>query len=418
MFAIVCGERQYSLRILYVTQHFPPETGAAQARAYNMSTHLIRFGHEVTVLTGFPNYPTGIIPAEYRGRKFMRETIDGVDVVRTFLVPDTKKNSPVRILNYSSFMVSSIMRGSFLARPDLVFATVPPLPVGLSGYLLSRRYRVPFVLEMRDLWVDFAGILGEIRQRSVLNFAKRLEAFLLRRADRIIVVTQGYKERLVDSGIPADKIGVVTNGTDPNVFRPGPKQNWVRDEFGLTGKFVVTYAGNLGLAQQVDTLILAAKEFQLDPRVHFLVIGEGVERAKLQAMANRLGLSNVTFVPQQPRNRVVDFLSASDALVVILRNNPLFHITIPSKVFDYLAMGRPILIGVDGEARRIVEQAGAGVYFDPDDPRHLAKLIRELADDPERASNYGRNGRAAAVEIYNSTKRARQLELNLRACVR
>lgn len=382
-----------------------------------MSSYLARFGHEVTVITGFPNYPTGIIPVEYRGRRFMRETVDGVEVVRTFIVPDTKKNAFVRISNYLSFMMSSVLRGSFLSRPDLVFATVPPLPVGLAGYLLSRRYRVPFVFEMRDLWVEFASILGEVRQTRMLNYARRLEHFLLEKADRVVVVTQGYKDHLIHRGISADKIGVVTNGVDPDVFKPGPKQNWVREEYHLADKFVVTYAGNMGLAQQVDTLVKAAKKLQTDPRIKFFLIGEGVERPKLQTLAENMGLENVIFVPQQPRDRVVDFLSASDALVVILRNDPLFHITIPSKVFDCLAMGRPILIGVDGEARRIVEEAGAGLYFSPDDPELLARLIKKLADDPEMAWKYGRNGRKAAIEIYNSDERARQLEQNLRACL-
>lgn len=405
------------MKILYVTQHFPPETGAAQGRAYNMSTYLTRFGHEVTVLTGFPNYPTGVVPPEYRGRKFMRETLDGVNVVRTFLVPDTKKNALVRVSNYTSFMISSVLRGVFLPKPDLVFATVPPLPVGVSGYVLSRRFHVPFVLEMRDLWVDFAGVLGEVRQPRLLDYAKRVERFLLEKAKRVVVVTHGYKEWLVRTGLPAGKIGVVTNGVDPDVFQPGPKQNWVRDELGLENKFVVTYAGNMGLAQQLDTVIRAAKELEADPRIRFLLVGEGVERSRLQALAHELRLTNVTFVPQQPKNRVIDFLSASDALVVILKNEPLFRITIPSKLFDCMAIGRPILVGVDGEARRIVEEAGAGLFFNPDDPTHLARAVKYFVEHPESAAICGCNARKAAVEAYNSAARARQLEEHLRACL-
>ncbi len=389
------------LRILYVTQHFPPETGAAQGRAFDLSRLLTARGRDVTVLTGLPNYPTGKIPEEYKGKLTFRETRDGINVIRSYLVADTKSSARVRIANYLSFMMSATAVGSVQHRPDVIYATIPQIFVGLAGYMLSRRFRTRFVLEVRDLWVDFAEMLGELTNPKLLAAARRLERFLYRSADELVVVTEGYKEHLTRSGLDPSRIHVVPNGIDPSHFVPSPKDNWVREKYGLDGKFVVSYAGNLGLAQNLKTVLDAAALLHEDGDVHFLLIGEGAERKALMDQATNHRLENVTFVEQQSREDIQTFMSASDALLVILKNHPLFHMTIPSKLFDSMAMQRPILAGVDGEVRKIVEIARSGLYFDSDSAVELVRRIGQMKNDAAACIEMGENGRRAVTTKYN-----------------
>lgn len=402
------------MRILYVSQHFPPETGAAQGRAYDFARLLVTRGHDVTVLTGMPNYPTGIIPPEYRGKLVVRESLDGIKVIRTFLIPDTKKNAAVRLGNYLSFFMSSTLYGCFQGKPDVVYATVPQLFVGLAGFLLAKRFRSRFALEVRDLWVDFAEMLGEIHNPTVLQAARRLETFLYRRADPIIVVTKGYKDVIASRIGRSNRIHVIPNGVDPSMLQPQPKTNWIRDRYSAHDKFVVAYAGNVGLAQNIQTIIDAGEMLRDRPDVLFLIIGEGADRKRLKEYAESKRISNVIFVEQQTRRQVQEFLAAADALIVILKDHPLFRVTIPSKLFDYMAMERPILAGVDGEVRRIVEEANAGIYFDSEDPSALVQAILQLRSNPAIADNYGRNGREYVLRHYNRVKMVESLEQALR----
>ncbi len=397
------------MHILYITQHFPPETGAAQGRAHEMARNLVNLGNQVTVLTGFPNYPDGIIPDEYKGKLYQQEEIDGINVVRTFLIPDTKSSKIIRILNYFSFMLSAIIGGLFIKKVDIVYASTPPLPVGVVGYVLSKVYNSKFALEIRDLWVDNAIELGQLKNKFAIKMVRNLESFLNREADKIIVVTEGFKKHLWKKGIKSDKIEVITNGFDEEVFKPGLRDNWVRKKYNLKEKFVIMYAGNMGTAQGLDFIIETAIKTRDHKNILYYLIGAGVKKESLMATVEERKLENVRFMDNQPKEVIGDFLAAADVLLISLKDLPIFEITIPSKVFDYMAMGRPILIGVSGEARRIVEEAKAGLYFTPGKAEEFKEAVFKLYHRPELRKEMGGKAREYAVENFSRQQLARKL---------
>lgn len=401
------------MKILYVTQHFPPETGAAQSRAYETAKQLVKLGNEVTVITGFPNYPTGIIPDEYRKKLFQTEIIDGIKVKRTFIIPDTKVSTKRRLANYLSFMISSIFRGLYFSKYDIVYATSPQLFVGISGYILSKLHRSKFVFEVRDLWVDFAYELGQLKSKRILKIAKRIEGFLYKKADLIVTVTNGYRDRLISKGIDARKIKVITNGVDTLYYQPKDNNDSLRIEYNLVDKFVVLFAGNVGGAQGLDVVVQAANILKDDSDIIFMIIGDGVEKQRLIKISEEKKLKNIKFVENQPQDKIVDFHNMADASLVSLKKFDLFNITIPSKTFDTLAVGKPVLIGVDGEARNIIEEAEAGLFFEPENASQLAQHVVRLKDNKNLCKTMGKNARNAAVNKYQRHILVSRLELCL-----
>jgi hypothetical protein len=397
------------MHILYISQHFPPETGAAQGRAYEMSKNLSELGNQVTVITGMPNYPEGKIYQDYQGKLFHKENIDGVRVIRTFLVPDHKKGALIRILNYLSFLISSILGGLFVKDVDLVYASSPQLFVGLSGYILSLIHRAEFVLEIRDLWVDFAVHLGQLKNKFLIKSAKILENFLYKRADQIITVTNGFKEKIAADGINENKIDVVTNGIDTNHFCPLAVDKDIMDIEAIADKFVIMYAGNIGTAQGLDVMLKAAEKTKDLKDIHYVLIGTGVKEDDLKKYKEDQGLNNVSFLGTKSKNEIVDYLCAADILLITLRDLPFFDITIPSKVFDYMATGKPLLIGVKGEAREIVEKAGAGSYFEPENSEQLVEEIVNYYQGEYDLEKISENAREFAVNNFSRQELAQKL---------
>ncbi|KKI89240.1 hypothetical protein WQ54_27145 [Bacillus sp. SA1-12] len=356
------------MKIVYITQHFPPEIGAAQGRAYDMSKNLSILGHDLLVLTSFPN-------SSSTNKLFKKETINDLKVYRSFRIKDTKTSSIRRLANYLSFMISSTFSGLLAKKPDIIYATSPQLFQGVTGYLLSRIHRAKFVFEVRDLWVDFAELLGQFNNKKLLNLARKLETFLYKKADLIVVVTNGYKSRLIEQGIPEQKIIVIPNGVDPSSIKPYKKDPAIKKEYGIEDKFLVLYTGNIGAAQGLQTVIAAAEQLKDDPSVFFLFIGEGVEKAALKQQAEVSQLKNILFLDSKKKDELTAFYHAADIGIVSLKKHPLFEITIPSKVFDYMAVSLPVLIGVDGEAREIVEKNQAGFYFEPENTADFLRVL-------------------------------------------
>lgn len=391
------------MHIVYLTQNFPPEIGAAPSRAYDMSKNLSNQGHEVTVLTGFPNNK----PKQTK-RLFENSKVGRVKVKRSFVVRDTKKSSLKRLSSYFSFLVSSFLSGLFVKKPDVIFATTPPLFVGVTGYLLSRIFRVEFVIEVRDLWVDFAEVLNQMNNTLLLRAARRLEYFLYRRADKIITVTDGYRARLIKNGISPDKIETVKNGVNPD---PGHSiiEEDVRSKYNLNGKFVVLYAGNIGAAQGLEVVIQAAEILRDYDNIEFLFVGEGIEKEDLMMKAERMRLSNVTFVESQNKENIKNYYHAADMCLVSLKKHQLFDITIPSKVFDCISMNKPILLGVKGEAKKVVEELNAGLYFEPENPVDLAEKVELAAHHPEVIENLEKDMRGKMLHLYNREKLSHHL---------
>ncbi|MGH7146794.1 MAG: sugar transferase [Nitrospiraceae bacterium] len=398
--------------ILYVSQYFPPEMGAPSARVYELSKHWVKAGHRVTVLTGFPNHPTGIVPAEYRRqmrRLTVRERIDGIEVVRTWLYPAPNRRPLERIMIYSSFCISACLRGVFLSRPNVVIGTSPQLLNGLVGLWISRLKGSPFVFEVRDLWPESLLASGIGREDSALiRGLERLASFLYRRCDRIVVVTEALRDNLVkQKGLPEGKIDVVENGVEIEEFRPQEDTHALRRQFGLNGKLVVSYIGTMGYAHGLEVVLEAADKMRgALPDVVFLLVGEGAEKARLQEMAARLRLDNIRFVDQQPRDRIPAFINMSDICLVLLRRAELFATVLPSKMLEFMACGRPVVLGVDGQARKILDEAQAGIYVLPGDPAALTQALLDLHRDSSLRARLGENGRAFIVKHFAREEKA------------
>jgi glycosyltransferase involved in cell wall biosynthesis len=398
------------MKILYVSQYFPPEMGAPAARAAELSRHWAGAGHEVTVLTGFPNHPTGVVPPEYRDkirRLVVREKKDGVNVVRAWLLPFPNRKAHERMLNYSSFCGSAAFTGLFLSRPDVVIATSPQLLVGLSGWWLARWKRVPFVFEVRDLWPESLSAVGMGDSNSPLHRAlARIAGFLYSHADRIVVVTSAFEDYLVEHWrVPRDRISVIENGVETRLFSPEPfsaEATDLRRELGAEGKFVVSYIGTMGMAHGLETVIDAATRLQgSNPEIVFLMVGEGAEKARIVSLAQERGLSNIRFVDQQPREKVPAYICTSDVCLVPLKKTDLFKTVIPTKMLEFMSCSRPIILGVDGQARAILEEANGGLAIEPENVDELLNAILRLAGNCGMAQELGRNGRDFIVRRFS-----------------
>lgn len=386
--------------------------GAPAARVSELARHWTNAGHEITVLTGFPNHPDGVLRPEYRARfrrLMCREILDGIDVVRTWLLPFPNRKPHERILNYSSFCVSASMTGSFLSRPDIVIATSPQLLVGLAGWWISRLKGVPFVLEIRDLWPESLAAVGVGNSNSRLHcMIGKMASFLYRRASHVVVVTPAFRDRLIeDWRVPADKISIVQNGVETTLFSPGSRENEILASLNLEGKFVASFIGTIGLAHGLETLIAAAARLQAEaPDVVLLLVGEGADRERIQQRAREQGLSNVRFVPQQPRARIPAYIAASDVCLVLLRKSAVFETVIPTKMLEFMSCGRPVILGVGGQARDILLSAQAGLAITPGNSDELCAAILTMKENPAMRASLGRNGREYIVQNLSRQRTA------------
>ncbi len=402
------------MKILYVSQYFPPEMGAPAARAAELSRHWVRMGHEVTILTGFPNHPTGIVPEEWRPRLHRlhyTEVVDGVRLVRTWLWPLPNRKAHERILNYTSFCVSAALSGLALPKSELVIATSPQLLCALAGWWLAWCKRVPFVFEVRDLWPESLEAVGASSEGKLLHrVLGAVAGFLYRRADRLVVVAPAFKDHLVRYwNVPPGKISVVENGVETDIFRPEPAAMELRKQLSLEDRFVICYIGTMGNAHGLETLIAAAEELQTAlPCAVFVLIGEGAEKERIVKLAAARGLNNIRFLGQQPRERIPIYVSAADVCLVMLRKSELFKTVIPTKLLEYMACERPVLVAVDGQARQIVQEAGAGIFVEPGNGHALVNAIFDVAKEPERRQKMGASGRQYIVNKFSRKEKARE----------
>lgn len=394
------------VKILYLSQYFPPEMGAPAARVAELSRHWAKAGHDVTVLTGFPNHPTGIVPPGYRKRLWrglQRENKDGVNVLRTWLLPFPNRKAHERMLNYGSFFFSSATTGLRLPKPDVVIATSPQLLVGLSGRWLAWMKCVPFVFEVRDLWPESLSAVGMGTEGSpLLRSLKAIADFLYRTADLVVVVTPAQKDYLIErKGLPSDRIAVITNGVEAERFDPGKVDVDLRRRLGAQEKFIVSYIGTLGMAHGLETVLEAAARLQHSfPDLLFLLIGDGAEKDAIAASVCARGLNNVRLIGERPREEVPVWICASDVCLVLLRKTELFKTVIPSKLLEFMSCARPVILAVDGQARQIVEEAGAGLFVEPGNSSALANTIARFAGDPGLRQVCSVNGRRHVVQHY------------------
>jgi colanic acid biosynthesis glycosyl transferase WcaI len=402
------------VKILYVSQYFPPEMGAPAARAFELARHWAEAGHDVSVLTGFPNHPTGVVPAEWRSRlrrMTYRERVSGVDVVRTWLWPLPNRKAHERMRNYASFCLSAALRGTVLPRPDVIIASSPQLLVGLSGWWIAFVRQSPLVFEVRDLWPESLAAVGVGDENSLLHHAlAAIAGFLYRRSDRIVVVTPAFKEHLMQRWqVAEDKISIIENGVETDLFAPASAaaNAALRHELGADGKFLVCYIGTMGMAHGLETLLDAAAELQRrNSNAQFLLVGEGAEKERIKAMAQSRGLSSVRFLDQRPRERIPAFISASDACLVLLKKTDVFKTVIPTKMLESMSCARPVILGVDGQARQIIEDADAGIAIKPENSEALVNAISRLSADRKLGTELGQRGREHIVQYFSRGRTA------------
>jgi lipopolysaccharide/colanic/teichoic acid biosynthesis glycosyltransferase/glycosyltransferase involved in cell wall biosynthesis len=381
------------LRVTFITQYFPPETGAAPARAAHFVRAMRRAGHEVRVITGFPNHPSGTFKTARSGRA--HDDWEGTPVERVWLYATPKKTAWRRLWNHISFALGAFPAAVSGPRPDLVLASAPPLFLGLSAWLASRLNGAPLVLDMRDDWPHAAVSLGELREGLVTGILGALAGFIQRRAERIIAVTPGMRRQFESRGLEARRIELITNGADTELFTPAPSNNGARETF------TVLYAGTHGLVHGMDVILDAAERLRGEPGIRFRLVGDGVAKAPLERAAAERGLGSVTFEPSLAPEQLVAAIHASDICLATTRDHPFCGETIPVKLFDYLACGRPVVAAVRGDAADIVEASGGGVVVRPEDGGMLAATLLDLRNDPVRRAALARSGPPWVAAAYS-----------------
>jgi len=386
------------MNILFISQHFPPEVGADSGRVSELTKIWAKEGKNVTVLTGYPISPAGNVHTKYKQsykRFFYRELIDGVNVIRTWLLAIPNHTSIQRILSYMSFCLSSLIIGIFVSNPNVIIATSPQLLSGLSGFILSFIKRVPFILEIRDLWPESLVGAGVGTETTVVyKLLSNLSKFLYKHSVHIIVVTPAFKEFLVGNyEVNPSKISVIRNGVDLEVFNPNVDINGIREKLNLQNEFVVSYIGTIGLAHGLETILDAAEILKTDyPNIKFLIVGDGAQKEVIETKSKNQKLPNINFIPQQAKNKVPPIINISDVCLVLLKKADVFKTVIPTKMLEYMACGKPIILGVQGQALEIMQEANSGLSIEPENSESLAESIVKLLKDVQLRTHLGNNG--------------------------
>jgi len=416
------------MQVLYVSQYYPPEACAPATRVDCFTREWASNGAEVRVLTGFPNHPEGIVHAEYRKawrRGFVREEREGVTVYRTWLYPSANRKLWGRGANFTSFAVSAALAGPCVApRDGVVIATSPQILVGVSGCVVGTLRFLPWVLEVRDLWPESLVGVGQATADSLLyRSVGHVAHFLYRHSTHLVVDGEWKRRHLVHQGVEERKISVIRNGIEedfclhPDSTDAQLARFQLRQDLGLRDEFVLLYAGTLGMAHGLETVLQAAERLRDRRDIVFLLMGAGAERGQLCELLDGLRLPNARLLEKQPRERIPAFLAAVDACLVPLRNKEVFKSAIPSKMFEAMAAGKPVILGVEGEAMEILLANQAGLAVRPEDPEAMVAAILRLRNDPSLCQALGRNGRQSAMEKFlRRTEAAKYLNLLSELC--
>ena len=374
------------MHILFLSDNFPPEVNAPASRTFEHCREWARAGHRVTVITCAPNFPKGKVFAGYRNKLWQSEEMEGIRVIRVWSYITANSGFAKRILDYLSFMFTAVPATWFVRKVDVVIGTSPQFFTACAAWTTGCLKRVPFVFELRDLWPESIRAVGAMRSSLWLNLLEQLELFLYRRAALVVSVTHSFKANLISRGIKGSKIVVVTNGVDGTRFRPQPKDALLEEEMGLHGKFVAGYIGTHGMAHGLETLLEAASRLQKEidtPEIAFLFLGDGASKNRIVAQAKELGLRNVCFLDSVSKDQVTRYWSLLDVSIIHLKKTPLFTTVIPSKLFECMGMGIPVLHGVAGESAEIVLREGCGKVFEPENAKELCGLLRQMWSNPE-----------------------------------
>lgn len=406
-------------KILFLTHYFPPESNAPASRVYEICKRWVRRGCSVTVVTCVPNVPNGIIYENYKNHITQREKLDGIDVIRIWTYIAANKGTFFRIINYLSFAFSSTIRTLFLQTPDIIIATSPQFFCGWAGVAAKLLKRTPLILEIRDLWPDSIVAVGAIENPKIVSSLEWTEKKMYQFGTHIVTVGDGYYSRLLEKEVPPEKMTVITNGVDREVFKPSDPDERLRKKYGLEGKFVCSYTGTIGMACALDITLRAAKIFKQmgHTQVVFLLIGDGAVRNELQRIARQQELDNIVFTGRQDKSLMPRFLSVSDCCLVHLRKTELFQSVLPSKMFDALAMKKPVLLGVQGSAAQVIEKSGGGICFEPENEDQLVESILRLMNDLDLGKRLGEQGYQYVIEHYDRDRLSdKYLELIQHIC--
>ena len=426
------------MKILFFSHYYTPEGNAPATRVSALCERWVKAGHDVTVVTCPPNVPNGIVYDGYANKR-TREVINGVKVERVKLYIAANKGAVKRMFNFVSYFLKALFAALRLPKPDVVIATSPQIFCGYAGVWYKRLRHVPLVIEIRDIWPESMGAVGANIPKIAYWGLERIEKAMYRKCDRLVTVGEGYFERLAEKGVPKDKMSIVMNGTDLAVYSPREKNAELLHKYGLEGKFVVSYIGTVGMACGLEVVLDAAEKLahlqsqansadlpllghplrgQASPGgyaslrlcvkkdVVFVIVGDGAHREKLEAEAKQRGLANVVFTGRQPKSSMPDWVSSSDASLVHLKKTELFTTVMPSKIFESAGCKRPIIMGVDGYAKKLVMDAEAGLDMTPESAASLVECVKKLVDNPELCKQLGENAYNNIAKVHNRDKQA------------
>lgn len=400
------------MHILFLTDNFPPEVNAPASRTFEHCREWVKAGHQVTVITCAPNFPKGRVFEGYRNRLWQSEEMAGIRVIRVWSYITANEGFIRRILDYQSFMLTATLASLFVRRPDIVIGTSPQFFTACAAYAVSRMKRIPFVFELRDLWPESIKAVGAMKDSTAIRLLERVEMFLYRKASQIVSVTHSFKKTLIARGVNSDKITVITNGVDMSRFKPMPKDAELVTQLGLEGKFVAGYVGTHGLAHHLETLLDAAEKMRTLPDgavFHFILLGDGARKQALKEEAVRRGLDNIVFIDSVTKDQVARYWSLLDVSIIHLKKTDLFTTVIPSKLFECMGMGLPVLHGVAGESADIVRNDSVGIVFEPENAAQLIAGLMQMRCDQPAYKQYQKNCLEAAKKYDRSVLAQRML---------
>lgn len=403
------------MKILFFSHYYTPEGNAPATRVSALCERWVKAGHDVTVVTCPPNVPNGIVYDGYANKR-TSEVINGVKVERVKLYIAANKGAVKRMFNFVSYFVKSLLAALRLPKPDVVIATSPQIFCGYAGVWYKRLRGVPLVIEIRDIWPESMGAVGANIPKIAYWGLERIEKSMYRKCDRLVTVGEGYRSRLLQKGIPESKMSIVMNGTDLSVYKPQPKNDDLLAKYGLKGKFVVSYIGTVGMACGLEVVLDAAP--QVPYNVVFVIVGDGAHRVQLEQEAKKRGIENVIFTGRQPKSSMPDWVASSDANLVHLKKTELFTTVMPSKIFESAGCKRPIIMGVDGYAKKLVMDAKAGLDMVPENAGSLVECVNRLASDPALCATLGKNAYNNIAKIHNRDKQAEDYLQTLKGIVK
>lgn len=390
------------MNVAYYSHYFAPEIGAPSARIYDLAQQWLSMGHQVQAVTCFPNHPTGKLYPGYASGLYKSENLDGICVHRhwTYITPN--KGFVKKTLGHVSYLPAAMLLSNrHLTSPDIAIGSSPTLFAAMAAAGIGMRRKLPFIMEVRDLWPAIFVELGVLRNRRIIRWLEWLEMALYRQATRVVTVTDSFRRNLIERGVPSEKVFTIPNGADVEFWQPSEPSAELRRRLDLEGRFVVLYIGAHGISHALGRILDSARELQGFPQIHFLFVGEGAEKDKLVRRAQQLKLTNITFIDSVVRNEVREFYALADVCLVPLKNIPLFQTFIPSKMFEIMAMARPIVGSVRGEAAEILRRSGGALIVEPENSHAIVQAVLQLYNQKNQAQELGQQGRKFVVAHYS-----------------